>query len=668
MNREEARLRIEALRKDLHEQNHNYYVLSQPVISDFDFDMRMKELIRLEEMFPEFIDVNSPSQRVGSDINSEFEQVSHKYPMLSLGNTYSHEELEDFDNRVKKIIGEEFEYVCELKYDGVAISLWYKNGKLIRAVTRGDGEQGDDVTRNVRTIKSIPLVLTGNDYPIDFEIRGEIYMPREKFEKMNREREEAGEQVFANPRNATSGTLKSQNSSVVAKRPLECYLYHLAGPDLPFSSHYENLIKASEWGFRIPGQYIKKLRKLNEIFEYLEFWETERKKLPFDIDGVVIKVDSYEKQKVLGFTAKTPRWAISYKFIAEQAITTLKSIDFQVGRTGAITPVANLEPVQLAGTVVKRASLHNADQISLIDIRIGDKVFVEKGGEIIPKITGVDLSLRSAESKPLVFISHCPECGTELIRKPEEAAHYCPNIFGCPAQIKGRIEYFVSRKAMNINIAEATIDQLYKHKLVLNVADLYKLEFNQLVNLERFAEKSAGNLLQSIEESKKVPFQKVLNGLGIKGVGESVAKKLANHFGSLEVIRNASFEELTQVDEIGEGIASSLKEYFSHPNNIEIIERLKSHGLCLETRDDNKTVLSAKLGGKSFVISGTFTEFSRDELKAVIELHGGKIVSSLSSNTGYLLAGEKAGPEKLKKAEVLNIQILSEQDFKEMIQ
>jgi len=668
MNKEEAGLRIEKLRKELHEHNYRYYVLSQPVISDFEYDLLMKELESLENAYPEFFDENSPTRRIGSDISSEFVQMKHKYPMLSLSNSYSREELEEFDTRIKKTIGPDFEYVCELKYDGVAISLHYQRGRLIRAVTRGDGEQGDDVTSNVRTIRTIPLVLKGSDYPEDFEIRGEIFMDKKGFEKMNKERSEAGEPTFANPRNATSGTLKSQNSSVVAKRPLDCFLYHLAGDSLPYFSHYENLIASAGWGFKIPSGYFLKVKSLVGAFEFINYWETERKNLPFDIDGVVIKVNSYEKQKKLGFTAKTPRWAIAYKYKAEQTSTTIKSISFQVGRTGAVTPVANLEPVQLAGTVVKRATLHNADQISLLDIRIGDNVYVEKGGEIIPKIVGVDLSGRDSDSIPFSFITHCPECGSELLRKPEEAAHYCPNTYGCPPQIKGRIEHFVSRKAMNINIAEATIDQLFRHKLILTVADLYTLTFNQLVELERFAEKSASNLLQSIEDSKNVIFPRVLYALGIRYVGETVAKKLASHFGSIDAIRNASLEELTAVDEIGERIAGSLKEYFSIPVNIEILNKLKTYGLRFQMGDDSKNILSDKLAGKSFVVSGTFSRFSRDELKSLIESHGGKNVSSVSSNLDYLLAGLNSGPEKLKKAELFKVTVILEDDFVKMIQ
>lgn len=668
MNREEARKRIEILRKDLHDHNYRYYVLSQPVISDYQYDMMLKELEKLENEYPEFQDENSPTVRIGSDISAEFVQVRHKFPMLSLGNCYSKEELVEFDNRIRKIIGDDFEYVCELKYDGVAISLHYEEGRLIRAVTRGDGEQGDDVTRNVRTIKSIPLVLTGVNYPDEFEIRGEIFMKKDGFEKMNRERKEAGEPSFANPRNATSGTLKSKNSSVVAKRPLDCYLYHLAGENLPFSSHYENLMAAAEWGFKIPAAYIRKLRSLEEVLKFIDLWDTARKNLPFDIDGVVLKVNSYESQNQLGFTAKTPRWAVAYKYKAEQTSTLLKNISFQVGRTGAVTPVANLEPVLLAGTIVKRATLHNADQISLLDVRLGDRVYVEKGGEIIPKITGVDLSSRNQDSKPFIFISHCPECGSELVREPEEAAYYCPNANLCPPQIKGRIEHFVSRRAMNINIAGATIDQLFRNKLISNPADLYALEFSQLIHLERFAEKSANNLLQSIKDSKNVPFQRVLYALGIRYVGETVAKRLSAHFGNINKIRSARFEELTNVDEIGDRIARSIIGYFSQETNIRILERLISYGLRFETGDAEKENISEKLKGKNFVISGTFSKYSRDELKKLIELNGGHNLSAVSPNTSYLIAGEKTGPEKLRKAELLKIPIITEDDFTKMIQ
>lgn len=666
MDQNTARERILKLREDLNRHNHQYYVLNQPIISDFEFDALMKELMDLEKSFPEYADSNSPSQRVGSDINLEFEQVKHNFPMLSLGNTYSREELEEFDKRVRKVITDEFEYVCELKYDGVAISLSYQNGELVRAVTRGDGEQGDDVTRNVKTIRSIPLKLHGKGYPAVFDIRGEIFLPREGFDKMNKQREENGEAVFANPRNAASGTLKLQNSSTVAKRPLDCFLYYLAGNDLPSPYHYESLKNASEWGFKVALNYMKKAGNIEEVFKFIEFWDEGRKTLPFDTDGVVIKVNSYEYQKQLGFTAKIPRWAIAYKFKAEQARTKLNSISFQVGRTGAITPVANLEAVTLSGSVVKRATLHNSEQIETLDIRVGDWVFVEKGGEIIPKITSVDLISRDLSLPPFEFLKNCPECGTLLVKNPEEAAHYCPNAYACPPQIKGRIEHFVTRKAMDISIAEATIDQLFRHKIIGNIADLYKIEFMQLVMLERFAEKSANNLLSSIEESKKIPFPRVLYALGIRFVGETVAKKLAKHFGSLDKLMSASFEDLKNVEEVGERIARSVLEYFEHPLNKEIVERLISYGLQFEIADD-LSLTSSILQGKSFVVTGSFEKYSRDEMKSLVEKNGGKIMSGVSSGTQFLIAGSKPGPDKIKKAESLSIPVISETEFEEMI-
>jgi len=666
MDQSKAQDRILKLREDLNRHNHLYYVLNQPLITDFEFDQMMRELINLEKGFPEFIDLNSPSQRVGSDLNLEFAQVKHNYPMMSLGNTYSREELEDFDLRVRKVVTGEFEYVCELKYDGIAISLTYINGKLVRAVTRGDGERGDDVTRNVKTIKSIPLKLTGF-FPSEFDIRGEIFLPREGFDKMNRQREESGEQVFANPRNAAAGTLKLQNSAMVAKRPLDCFLYYLAGNALPSPYHYESLVKAAEWGFKIPLKYMKKAENIEEVLKFIEYWDTGRKTLPFETDGVVIKVNSYEFQKQLGYTAKIPRWAIAYKFKAEQARTRLNSISFQVGRTGAVTPVANLEPVSLSGTVVKRATLHNSDQIQSLDVRIGDWVYVEKGGEIIPKIIAVDLNSRDATSVSFNFLQNCPECNTPLMKNPEEAAHYCPNTYGCPPQIKGRIEHFVTRKAMDISIAEATIDQLFRHKIIANIADLYKVEYMQLVMLERFAEKSANNLIESIENSKNVPFTRVLYALGIRFVGETVAKKLARHFGSLEKIMLASAEELMNVDEVGERIAGSVVEYFNHPLNKVIVEGLKSSGLQFTMRENETLSLSQKLLGKSFVVTGSFEKISRDELKASIEQNGGKNLSTVSSGTNYLLAGIKPGPDKIKKAEAFGIPVISEDDFTELL-
>jgi DNA ligase (NAD+) len=666
MTTPEAKQRIDFLREQLNKHNYNYYVLSQPTISDYEFDMLMKELAGLEKDFPEFADVNSPTQRVGNDINLEFEQTNHKYPMLSLGNTYSEEELADFDARVRKTIDGNFEYVCELKFDGTSISLTYNKGRLVQAVTRGDGVKGDVVTNNVKTIKSIPLTLKGNDFPEEFIIRGEILLPRDGFDKMNREREEIGEPPFANPRNAAAGTLKLQNSSMVAKRPLDCYLYFLLGDGLPFDSHYENMEKAKEWGFKI-SEHARKCSNLQNIYDYITHWDTARHDLPFDIDGVVIKVNSFHYQKQLGFTAKTPRWAISYKFKAEQAETKLLSIDYQVGRTGAVTPVANLSPVQLAGTTVKRATLHNADQIALLDIRVGDLVTVEKGGEIIPKITGVDKSKRPTDSMPLQFIANCPECGTALVRSEGEAAHYCPNEDGCPPQIKGKMEHFISRRAMDINCAEATIDLLFRQGMVKNISDLYDLKKEQLTVLERFAEKSASNLVQSIEESKNVPFPRVLFALGIRFVGETVAKKLAQHFKSIEAIANASFEELTGAEEIGERIAESILAYFKKPEHQEIIRKLKKAGLQFETQQVEIARKSDILKGLSFVISGVFEKYSRDELKNMIEQHDGINVSAISAKTSYVLAGDKMGPSKLEKARKLNVPIISEEDFLKMI-
>ncbi len=666
MNPEQAKERIEKLRSELNAHNYRYYVLAQPTVSDYDYDQMMYELIGLEKEFPQFFDANSPSQRVGSDISQDFEQVRHKIPMLSLGNTYSREELEDFDRRVKKVLGTDFGYVCELKYDGVAISLSYENGLLARAVTRGDGEQGDDVTRNVRTIRSVPLKLQGEDIPDELEIRGEIFMPVEGFLKMNKERSDKGEPMFANPRNAAAGTLKMQNSSLVAKRPLDCMLYYIPGETAPTDSHFANLMKAGEWGFKVPKDYIKKVNSMDDVFTYIEFWSTRRNSLPFNIDGVVIKVDSLRQQQELGFTAKTPRWAIAYKFKAEQASTRLNQITFQVGRTGAVTPVANLEPVHLAGTTVKRASLHNEDQIMLLDIRTGDMVYVEKGGDIIPKIVGVDYDKRPNDSKPFQFITHCPECGTELIRKAEEAAHYCPNIYGCPPQIKGRIEHFVSRRAMDINIAEATIDTLFRKNLVSDISDLYRLKKEDLLSLERFGEKLAGNIINSIEESKKVPFTRVLYALGIRYVGETVARKLALHFKSIDNLMNAGMEELVNVEEIGSRIAESILEYFEHPVNQKIINGLREAGITFHVARSEEPV-SARLEGKTIVISGTFEEMSRNELKELIERNGGKSTSSVSSNTDYIIAGEDMGPSKREKAQKLGVPLITLNDFLEMV-
>lgn len=666
MNNEKAKKRIEQLRFDIERHNYNYYVLNKPEISDFEYDMLMSDLTALENKFPEFQSPTSPTQKVGSDITTEFKQVTHKYPMLSLGNTYNAEELRDFDNRIKKIIGDNFEYVCELKYDGTSISLTYSDGKLQRAVTRGDGEKGDDVTLNVRTIKTIPYFLKGNDFPKEFEIRGEIFFNKADFEKINEERKLNNEALLANPRNAAAGTLKLLDSSVVAKRPLDCFLYYILGEKTFSDSHYNNLTKARDWGFQIP-EHITKCKNIENVIEFINFWTDERKKLPFEIDGIVIKVDSLKQQMQLGFTAKSPRWAISYKFKAEQALTKLISIDYQVGRTGAITPVANLEPVFLAGTTVKRASLHNADQIKLHDIRIGDFVFVEKGGEIIPKIVGVDVSKRESVSLPLKFIENCPECNSLLIRNEGEAQHYCPNEFNCPPQIKGKIEHFVSRKAMNIAGAEATIELFYNNKIISDAGDLFYLDRNQLINLERFGEKSADNLLLSIEESKKTPFEKVIYALGIRFVGETVAKKIASSFSDIDSLIAASFEELIQIDEVGDKIAQSIVEHFKIENNLQIIQKLKNAGVNLKQDENLSQKKSDKLTGLTFVISGVFDKYSRDELKQMIEENGGKNSGSISAKTNYVLAGENMGPAKLEKAQKLKVKIISEDDFLRMI-
>lgn len=662
---EQAKERIENLRKQLHRYNYDYYVRSEPAISDFEFDQLLKELHQLEEAFPRFHDENSPTRRVGSDLNQEFESFPHRYPMLSLGNTYSKTELLDFDRRVRKVAGEELSYFCELKYDGVAVSLTYSAGKLSRALTRGDGTRGDDVTRNIRTIRSIPLQLQGSGYPDQFEIRGEVILPGDVFEKLNLERKEKGEPPFANPRNAASGTLKMQNSSVVARRPLDCLFYYIPGAEQWFSTHHESLGKAESWGFKIPP-FNSIARTTEEVFVFIDHWEKARADLPFGIDGVVIKVDSISLQRKLGFTAKTPRWAISYKYKAEQALTRLLSIDFQVGRTGAITPVANLEPVQLAGTTVKRASLHNADQIRLLDVRIGDSVYVEKGGEIIPKIVGVAKEKRDPASNPFRFVSHCPECGSALVRKEDEAAYYCPNITGCPPQIKNRIEHFISRRAMDINAAEATIDLLFREGLVRNPSDLYSLQFDSLVKLERFGERSAQKLLQSISDSKQTRFPRVLYALGIRYVGETVARKLAEAFGSMDRLMEAGPGELMKVDEIGDRIATSVISYFNDPQNRELVKNLKEHGLQFQMENREKTGRGA-LEGKSIVISGVFENFSRDELRAMIEQHGGRNTGSVSSKTDYILAGENMGPGKYEKAQRLGIPVISEDEFLSMI-
>ena len=665
MTLEQARERIDELRNTLREHNYNYYVRSAPTISDQEFDRLMAELLQLEETYPQFDDENSPTRRVGSDLNQEFESFEHRFPMLSLGNTYNREELTDFDARVRKVTGDGVSYFCELKYDGVAVALTYVQGGLERALTRGDGSRGDDVTRNIRTIPSIPLRLRGDFIPELLEIRGEVILPAEGFERMNREREEQGEPPFANPRNAASGTLKMQNSSIVAGRPLDCLFYYIPGELGLFSSQHDSLEQAEAWGFKVPS-YGKMATDLEQVFQYIDHWESARKELPFEIDGVVIKVDNISLQQQLGFTSKSPRWAISYKFQAEQAVTRLISIDFQVGRTGAVTPVANLEPVALAGTTVKRASLHNADQIRLLDLRLGDSVQVEKGGEIIPKIVGVSTELRDPESTPFQFISHCPECGTTLERLPDEAAHYCPNRTGCPPQIKGRMEHFIARRAMDINIGEATIDQLFREGLIKDVADLYQLRFEDLVQLERFADKSAQNLIDSIAASREVPFHRVLFALGIRYVGETVARKLTDAFGNLDSLRGATREELEAVDEIGERIALSVLEYFEEPVNRDLVSRLQACGVRFESEPGQET-LGTSLEGLTFVISGVFSKFSRDELKTKIEQHGGKNSGSISSKTDFVLAGENMGPSKYEKAQKLGIRILSEEEFLSML-
>lgn len=659
---------IEALRSELEQHNYNYYVLSAPTISDKEFDEKMKELQDLEAAHPEYYDPNSPTQRVGSDLSKEFEQVQHRYPMLSLGNTYSEEEVRDFYERTERSLNEPFEIVAELKYDGTSISLWYEKGRLVRAVTRGDGSKGDDVTANVKTIRSVPLRLRGNDYPEEVEIRGEILLPWAEFDRLNKEREEQEEPLFANPRNAASGTLKQQNPTIVAARKLDAYLYYVLGEHLPADTHYGNLEAARRWGLKIPD-VIKVCHNLQDIFDYIHYWDTERKNLPVATDGIVLKVNSLRQQKNLGFTAKSPRWAIAYKFQAERAETRLNSVSFQVGRTGAVTPVANLEPVLLAGTVVKRASLHNADIIEGLDLHIGDQVYVEKGGEIIPKIVGVNTEARTMMiGEKVRFITRCPECKTPLVRPEGEAAHYCPNDSGCPPQIKGRIEHFVTRKAMNINIGPETVEDLFNVGLVKNIADLYDLRITDLLTLERWAEKSARNLMNSLRESKAVPFERVLYALGIRYVGETVAKRLASSFHSIDRLMEASFEQLVDVDEIGDRIAQSVVAYFSDEENRQIVERLRAQGLQMEVSEEVLANRSERLKGLTFVISGTFTQHSRDEYKAMIEQHGGKNTGSVSGKTSYILAGENMGPAKLEKAAKLGVRIIREDEFLKMIE
>lgn len=659
--------RIDQLREELHAHNYNYYVLNAPVISDQEFDRLMRELQELEAKHPEHFDANSPTMRVGSDINKNFVQVEHRYPMLSLGNTYSEAEVTEFYERVRKSLNEDFEICCEMKFDGTSISLTYEDGKLVRAVTRGDGTKGDDVTDNVRTIRSVPLLLHGEGYPKSFEIRGEILMPWVVFEELNRERELREEPLFANPRNAASGTLKSQNSSVVANRKLDAYLYYLLGDNLPFDGHYENLQAAEKWGFKI-SHIMRKVRSLDEIFAFINYWDIERKNLPVATDGIVLKVNSLRQQRNLGYTAKSPRWAIAYKFQAEQALTKLLKVTYQVGRTGAVTPVANLEPVQLSGTVVKRASLHNADIIASLDLHIGDMVYVEKGGEIIPKITGVDIASRPADSEKVEFITHCPECGSRLIRYEDEAAYYCTNETNCPPQIKGKIEHFISRRAMNIEgLGPETVDQFYQEGMIHDVADLYALKAGEISRLERLGEKSAENIVKGIEASKQVPYERVLFALGIRFVGETVAKKVARAFRSIDALEAATLDDLIHVDEIGEKIAQSIILYFANEQNRRLVERLRQAGLRMEAAEEDLSGHTDILQGKSVVVSGVFARHSRDEYKALIEKHGGKNVGSISKKTSFILAGENMGPSKQEKASQLGIPIVSEEEFLSMI-
>ena len=668
MTPQQAKEKIEVLSKQINYHNDLYYQQSKSEISDYEFDQLLNELIQLEVQFPEFKYDDSPTQRVGGTITKEFNTVVHKYPMLSLGNTYSIEELEEFDARVQKGLGStDYEYFCELKFDGVAISLTYENGMLVRAVTRGDGTRGDDVTNNARTIRTVPLKI---ESPIDsnFEVRGEVFMPKTVFTQLNKEREDIGEVTYANARNTASGSLKMQDSSIVAKRKLDCYLYSLIGDNLPVATHAEAIKRLENMGFNISPTY-RKCNTISEVIAYVNEWENKRHELPLETDGIVIKVNSIDQQNELGFTAKNPRWAISYKYKAENAITTLNDVTFQVGRTGAITPVAELEPVLLAGTTVKRASLHNANEIARLDLRIGDQVYVEKGGEIIPKVTGVELTQRQSNSEPIIYISHCPECHTELIRNEGEAVHYCPNINGCPPQIKGRIEHYIQRKAMNIDsLGEKTIALLYDQGLVNSPADLYTLTYDNVISLEGFKDLSTTNLLKGIEQSKQTPFESVLFAIGVRFVGRTVAEKLASYFKSMDALSKATFEELIEVPEIGERIAGSIVSFFSDSENVNEIERLKSYGLIFEIDETANQPESDILHGQTFVVSGVFEKYSRDELKEAIKNNGGKVVSSISAKLDFLIAGDNMGPAKKEKAEKLEIKIISEADFDNMIQ
>jgi len=654
---------IQALRNELNQHNYNYYVLDNATISDYDFDIKLKELQDLENKHPEFFDENSPTQRVGGTVTKNFKTIAHQYRMYSLDNSYSKEDLIDWENRIQRVLGNvDLQYTCELKYDGASISISYENGKLVQALTRGDGFQGDEVTNNIKTIKSVPLQLKG-DFPDKFDIRGEIILPYKGFEKMNQELIEIGETPYSNPRNTASGSLKLQDSAEVAKRPLECLLYFVTGNNLPFSTQFEGLESAKKWGFKVPGE-AKLVNNMQEVFDFIDYWDVHRHKLPYETDGVVIKVNSIQHQEELGYTAKSPRWAIAYKFKSEQVSTKLNSITYQVGRTGAITPVANLVPVQLAGTIVKRASLHNADQIEKLDIRINDTVFVEKGGEIIPKIIAVDLEKRPENSEVTQYISYCPECHTELVRNVGEANHYCPNFYGCPPQIIGRIQHYISRKAMDIEgLGGETVALLFKNGLVHNYADLYQLKVDDILHLERMAQKSAENLVNGVEKSKEIPFQSVLFALGIRFVGETVAKKLAKHYKNIDALSKASLMDLILVDEIGERIARSVVEFFENEENRKIIERLKNYGVQFEIVENINPDATEKFIGKTFVVSGVFEQFSRDDLKKTIEDNGGKVGSSISAKTDFVVAGDNMGPAKLEKATKLNIPILSEQDF-----
>jgi len=671
MKEEEAKEKIEVLSRELEAHNHRYYVLNDPQISDYEFDMKLKELLGLEEQFPQFAYDHSPTKRVGGDITKKFNTVKHEYPMLSLSNTYNQDEIVDWEQRLRKTIEEDIEYVCELKYDGVAISVSYEQGELVRAVTRGDGENGEEVTANIKTIPSIPLKLDPALVPAKFEIRGEVFFPLDNFKRLNQERESAGEALYANPRNTASGTLKLQDSKLVAQRGLDCYLYFVLGDQLDIQDHYSGLLLAAKWGFKVPpvaNKMLQKCKNIDEIMSFIHHWDELRKDLNLETDGVVIKVNSFAQQEVLGMTAKSPRWAIAYKYKTERLSTKLESVSYQVGRTGAITPVANLSPVLLGGTTVKRASLHNADQIEKLGIRIGDSVFVEKGGEIIPKVVGYDESSRKASNEQIVYPSHCPECDTILVRNEGEAQHYCPNEWACPPQVKGKIVHFIARKAMNIDgLGEESIDLFYKEGLISNVADLYSLNAEKLLPLDRLADKSVSNILSSIEVSKEVPFERVLFALAIRFVGETVAKKLAKAFKNIDALMAASQEELEATEDVGGRIAESLIGFFEKKTNQDLIQRLRDAGIQMELAQGSEPV-SDLLADQSVVVSGVFNKYSRDQIKALIETHGGKNVSSISAKTSFILAGENMGPSKLAKAEKLGVKLMSEDEFIKLIE